>query len=63
MDGDGEISREETELARVEKGKEIYAKTFLEENVRLITVLRDTLVCKLYSIHVVFLPINFLLLQ
>jgi len=32
LDRDGVISREETELARVEKGKEIYARTFLEEN-------------------------------
>ena len=33
LNDDGVISREETQIARVEKGKEIYARTFLEENV------------------------------
>jgi len=32
LDGDGEISREETSVTRVQKGKEIYARNFLEEN-------------------------------
>ena len=33
LNRDGVVSREETELARIEKGKEIYARTFLAENV------------------------------
>jgi len=32
LDGDAKISREEMEVARVAEGKQIYARTFLEEN-------------------------------